>query len=81
MRGEVEETTRKEDDHSQKKRGQAPNSKLKGIPKKKTKIDEIGLGDSEVEEEALIKWQDYEIETLIIVHSEMKEEFTKLSRK
>lgn len=46
-----------------------------------TKIGEIGLGDLEVEEEALIEWRDNEIETLIIVHSEMKDKFAKLSKK
>jgi hypothetical protein len=39
------------------------------------------LGDSEGEEEALIKWRDYEIETLIAIRGEMEEEFAKSARK
>ena len=49
--------------------------------KKKAKVDEIDLGDSEGEEEAPIKWRDYEIETLIAIRGEMEEEFTKSTRK
>ena len=39
------------------------------------------LGDSEGEEEASIKWRNYEIETLIAVRGEMEEEFAKSARK
>ena len=48
---------------------------------KKTKVDEIDLGYSEGEEEAPIKWRDYEIETLIAIRGEMEEEFAKSARK
>jgi hypothetical protein len=36
---------------------------------------------SKGEKEALIKWRDYEIETLIAIRGEMVEEFTKSTRK
>ena len=72
MRGEAEDVSRKKDDISKKKRGRATSTKSKVAPKK-TKIDEVELGDSEGEEEAPIKWRDYEIETLIAICGEMKE--------
>jgi hypothetical protein len=54
---------------------------MKRSTKKKTKVDEVELGDSEGEEEAPIKWRDYEIETLIAIRGEMEEEFAKSARK
>lgn len=44
------------------------------------KIDEIELGTSEGEEKDPIKWWNYDIKTLIAIHSAMKEEFAKLGR-
>ena len=38
-----------------------------------TKVDEVELGYSEGEEETPIKWQNYEIETLIIIRGKMEE--------
>lgn len=35
------------------------------------------LRDSEVEEEASIKWWDYEIETLLAIRGKMEEDFVK----
>jgi hypothetical protein len=55
-------------------------TKSKGA-QKKTRVDEVELGDSEGEEEAPIKWRDYEIETLIAIRGEMEEEFAKSTRK
>ena len=40
----------------------------------------MALGDSEGEEEAQIKWRDYEIETLIAICGEMEEEFVKYAQ-
>lgn len=57
-----------------KKRGRIVDSKPKGALKK-TKVDEVELGDSKDEEEAPIKWQDCELE------DEMEEEFAKSARK
>ncbi len=48
---------------------------------KKAKVVEVDLEDSEGEEEAPIKWRDYEIETLIAIRGEMEEEFAKSARK
>ena len=39
------------------------------------------MGDSEDEEEAPIKWRDYEIENIIAIRGEMEEEFAKSARK
>jgi hypothetical protein len=41
----------------------------------------VELRYSKGEKEALIKWRDYEIETLIAIRGEMVEEFTKSARK
>jgi hypothetical protein len=41
----------------------------------------VELGDSEGEEEAPIKWQNYEIETFIAIRGEIEEEFAKFARK
>jgi hypothetical protein len=48
---------------------------------KNARIEEVELVDLEGEEEAPIKWRDYEIETLIVIRGEMEEEFAKLARK
>ena len=39
------------------------------------------MGDSEGEEEAPIKWRDYEMEIFIAIRSEMEEKFAKSARK
>jgi hypothetical protein len=80
-RGEVEDYTRKDDDIGKKKRDRAMTTKSKGTPKKRKKICEVELGDSEGEEEAPIKWRDYEIETLIAIRCEMKQKNSKSARK
>jgi hypothetical protein len=41
----------------------------------------VELGDLEGEEEAPIKWRDYEIETLIAIRGEMEEKFANFGRK
>ena len=48
--------------------------------RKKTKVDEVELGDSEGEKEAPIKWPDYGIETLIAI-DKVEEEFPKSEKK
>ena len=80
IRGEAEDSSKKDDDIGKKKRGRAVATKSKGT-QKKTKVDEMNLGDSEGEEDAPIKWRDYEIETLIAIRGEMEEEFAKSTRK
>ena len=77
IRGETEDTTRKENVLDKKKRGRTIIPKSKGVSKKKAEIDEIKLGGSEGEEKILIKWQDYKIETLIAIRDEIKEKFKK----
>ena len=79
IRGKTTDTSRKDDNIGKKKRGRAIATKSKGAPKKK--VDEVDLGDSEGKEEAPIKWQDYEIETLIAICGEMEEKFAKSVRK
>jgi hypothetical protein len=81
MREEAENVSRKEADIGKKKRGRPVGAKSKAAPKKKAKVVEVDLGDSEGEEEAPIKWRDYEIETLIAIRGEMEEEFAKSARK
>jgi hypothetical protein len=39
------------------------------------------LDGSEGEKEILIKWKDYEIDTLIAIRTEVEEEFAKSTRK
>jgi hypothetical protein len=56
MRGEAEDVSRKEDDIGKKKRGRVVATKSKGAAKKRARVDEVELGDSEGEEEAPIKW-------------------------
>ena len=80
MKREAEDNTRKDDDIGKKKRGRAVTTKLK-VAQKKTRVDKIELGDSEGEEEAPIKWQNYEIETFIAIRGKMEEEFAKSARK
>jgi hypothetical protein len=53
MRGEVEITTRKDDDIGKKKRGRAMTTKSKGAQNEEARVDEVELGDSEGEEENL----------------------------
>ena len=48
---------------------------------KNAKVDEVELEDSEGEEEVPIKWRNYDIKTIIAIRGEMKEEFTKLTKK
>ena len=80
MRGEAEDVTRKKYDIGKKKRGRAMATNQKEH-KKKARVDEVELGDSEAEEETHIKWRDYEIETLIVIRGEIEEEFAKSARK
>ena len=61
-----------------KKRGRTVATKSKGAQKK---VDKMNLGDLEAEEDAPIKWRDYEIETPIAIRGEMEEEFAKSTRK
>ena len=69
---EVEKIPKKEDNLNKKKRGEVLISKLKRAPKKKAKIYEIGSGDSQGEQENLIKERDFDIETLIAICGEME---------
>lgn len=56
-------------------------SKSKQASKKNTKNDAIELDNLEGEEKVFIKRQNYDFETLIATHGEMKEEFAKSIRK
>lgn len=40
---------------------------MKETPKKKATFDELELGDLEGEDEAFIKWQDYENKALLVI--------------
>ena len=80
MRGEAKNTTRKDDDICKNKTNRAVALKSKGAPKK-TKVDEVKLGDSKGEEDTPIKWRYYEIETLRAICGEMEEKFAKSARK
>ena len=44
-------------------------------------MGEVDLRDSEGEEEAPVKWRDYEIETLIAIRGVMEEKFANSARK
>lgn len=79
IRRDVEETIKKENDFGKKKRGRVIILKLKMNTKKEDWWNWVGRFGGE--EEARIKCQDYEIETLIAIRGDMEEEFVKLSRK
>ena len=78
MGGKVEDTITKEEDPTKKKKKKKSQNWNDHLRRQN---DAIELENSEGEKEIVIKWKDYEIDTLIAIHSEMEEEFAKSTRK
>jgi hypothetical protein len=83
LNGEDIPTSKKRGQPSKGRKASAPPKKKKCSTKKATKgvVDLDGGSSLEGEESAPTKWRDYEVETLIAIWGEIKEEFTTFAKK
>ena len=80
MKGEKNNTTKKEDDfgkNKQNKKKQKKQIKIKKTFEENTKVDEVKLNDLEGVNEAFTKWQEYKIVTLIAIRGDIKKNMQK----